>query len=111
MSKKPHGRAQRLVPDTPPLQAASVSAGPSALQIANDEIERLTSEVERLKSEPLNAPDLKVESALYAALCHERAMNKILREKIEHNEARWHRFRTNRLLHKTGAKLKPKAAQ
>lgn len=98
-------RTHKLSPDAPPLQGAGVSAGPTALEIASAEIERLQAEIERLSN--LSAPDLKVETALYEALRFERQANKALRQQIHNDDLRYQRFRANRLAHAVGKNLKP----
>jgi hypothetical protein len=107
MSKKTGRRTERLPITNPPLLAQSVSAGPSALQIAADTIERLTAENERLKDAKSQGFDLKVETVLYEALQFEREKVKALRRQIDSNELAWKKFRANRLLHAVGENLKP----
>jgi hypothetical protein len=97
-----------LRPASAPEQSA-LAIQAEQIENANNIIERLTAEVSRLEKDARTAPDLKVEAVLYAALCHERALNKRLREKLEKSHDSFRNFRTNHLLKQS--KLRPKAAQ
>src|SRR5882762_2947762 len=99
-------RTKRLAPATAPL-CPPTTAGPSALAIASATIAELTAENERLRSSAATKPDIRVETALYEALQFERQRNAALTKAYHDAEQKFKRFRTNKLLHAVGSKLKP----